>query len=316
MLTPPRSTPTAHRAELDGRWRAVERVLAAQAGVIATRQIPPRCAERARWRFESGRWQRPHVGVFVAHSGPVTRLQRMWVAVLAGGPGAALRGATAAELAGLSGFERDVIQVALPDRRGPRVDGVRYRSQPHLERDLMGALQPPRVRPAVAVLELAAAARDVSGAHRVLTAAAQQGIVRTADLRSALALRPKLRLRAAISETLLDIDDGAQSLNEIAMLRVCARAGLPRPVMQVIAATARRRSRIDGGWPDFAVFFEIDGAGHFAVSRWIDDADRHNEVTLATPVGAVHLRWPGFAVRRTPERVTDQAIRALRRAGW
>jgi hypothetical protein len=316
MPTALNGTPDARRAVLEARWRDVELVLAEQSGVIAAWQIPPRCAERARWRCESGRWQRPHPGVFVAHSGPVTRLQRMWVGVLAGGPDAALTGATAAELAGLCGFERDVIQVALPDRRGPRVDGVRYRMHPELAHELMGTLQPPRVRPPVAVLEMAAAARDAAGAHRVLTAAAQQGIVRTAELRAALDRRPKLRQRAVIRETLLDIDDGAQSLNEVAMLRLCARSGLPRPVMQVIAPTARRRSRIDGGWPDLGVFFEIDGAGHFTISKWIDDADRHNEVALATPVGAVHLRWPGFAVRRTPDRVADQAVRALKRAGW
>jgi hypothetical protein len=291
-------------------------VLGEQAGVIAARQVPARCAERVRWRVDSGRWQRPHEGVFVAHSGPLTRHQRIWVAVLAGGPGAVLRGATAAELAGLSGFERAIIDVALPDRHGPAIEGVRYCRRPGLRTDVMGSLQPPRLRPAVAVLEMASAARDEGAAHRVLAAAVQQRIVRTSDVRAALDRRPNLRLRAVIRETLLDIDDGAQSLNEVAMLRVAKQAGLPRPAMQIVAATSRRRSRIDGGWPAYGVFFEIDGAGHYAVSTWLDDADRHNEVALATAPGAVHLRWPGFCVRRTPDRVADQAQRALGRAGW
>ena len=112
-------------------------------------------------------------------------------------------------------------------------------------------------------------------------------------------------------ETLLDIDDGAQSLNEVAMLKLAGRYGLPRPQLQLQAATAVRRSRIDGGWPERDVYFEIDGTAHVEASKWADFADRHNEVALATPPGSIHLRWPGFVVRRDPARVANQAARAL-----
>jgi len=49
-----------------------------------------------RWQLSSGRWQQPCRGVVVAHSGPMTELQRLWAAVMWGGPGAALAGLTAA----------------------------------------------------------------------------------------------------------------------------------------------------------------------------------------------------------------------------
>lgn len=235
--------------------------------------------------------------------------------LLAAPAGAALRGATAAELAGLSGFERDVIYVALSgSSAGPRVAGVRYSRNSLFAEDVLANRMPPRIALPVALVEMASAARTDAAAHAILTAAAQQRLIRTADLRTVVLRRKTLRHRALILETLLDIEDGAQSANEVAMLRLIERYGLPRPEMQVIAATASRRSRIDGGWPEFGVFFEIDGAGHFAVDKWADDADRHNEVSLATPPGSLHLRWPGFVVRRRPERVADQVRRAVAHA--
>jgi hypothetical protein len=292
-------------------WSEVERLLVEQSGVIARRQTPVRC-RAARWRVRSGRWQRPHHGVFVAHSGEMSREQRMWVALLAAAADAALRASTAAELGGLKGFERDVIYVALKGKSaGPRLAGTKYSRNSLFELDVVTERKPPRLALPVAVVEMAADARTVTVAHQVLTAAVQQRLVRTSDLRDAVARRKTLRQRVAILETLLDIDDGAQSLNELAMLGLIERFELPPPVLQIAAATRTRRSRIDGGWPSFGVYFEIDGAGHYAIEKWADDADRHNEVTLATPPGSIHLRWPGFVVRHQPERVADQARRAL-----
>src|SRR6476659_5634144 len=57
-----------------------------------------------RWRVSSGRWQQPCRGIVVAQSGPLTGIQVLRIAVLWGGPDAALAGLTAAQLDGLSGF--------------------------------------------------------------------------------------------------------------------------------------------------------------------------------------------------------------------
>lgn len=158
---------------------------------------------------------------------------------------------------------------------------------------------------------MAGAAVTPARVHAVLTAAVQQRLVRTDDVRKVLERRTNVMHRAEMLETLLDIDDGAQSLNEVAMLKLVKRFALPRPDLQLQAATSDRRSRIDGGWPERGVYFEIDGTGHLAAGKWADDADRHNEVAIATPPGSIHLRWPGFVVRRDPERVANQAARAL-----
>jgi hypothetical protein len=57
--------------------------------------------EELRWRVASGRWQRPCHGIVVAHSGPMTQRQQLWVALLWAGEGAVLAGLTAARLEGL-----------------------------------------------------------------------------------------------------------------------------------------------------------------------------------------------------------------------
>jgi hypothetical protein len=59
-----------------------------------------------RWQLESGRWQQPCRGVVIAHSGPVTEIGRLWLAILGSGRGAVLAGLTAARLDGLTWLTR------------------------------------------------------------------------------------------------------------------------------------------------------------------------------------------------------------------
>lgn len=295
----------------------LRRLLRQQDGAVARAQIGAAIWGRVRWQLESGRWQRVHPGLFVSHSGLVTRAQLRWIAVLGGGPGAALCAATAAEVAGLTGFETPAVHVCVPaEREGPQISGVRY----HRSRNYAQAAEthrlPPRVGLAHALIAMASTARTASRAHDILTSAVQQRLIRTDALREVLDAKSSVRWRALMRETLLDIDDGAQSLNEVAMLTLIREEGLPVPELQLVVATERRRASIDGGWPEYTVCFEIDGTGHFDIAKWIDDADRQNEVALTQPAGSTLLRWPGFVVRRAPRLVADQARRALERGGW
>lgn len=295
----------------------LRRLLRRQGGAVARAQIGDAIWGRVRWQLDSDRWQRVHPGLFIGHSGPVTRAQLRWIAVLGGGPGAALCAATAAELAGLTGFETPAVHVSIPaEREGPQLSGVRYHRSRNHAQAVEARRLPPRVGLAHALIAMAATARTESRAHDILTSAVQQRLIRTDALRDVLDAKRNVRGRALMRETLLDIDDGAQSLNEVAMLKVIRKNGLPVPDLQLLAATERRRASIDGGWPQYAVCFEIDGVGHFEVDKWLDDADRQNEVALTQPAGTTLLRWPGFVVRRAPHVVADQACRALERGGW
>jgi len=292
------------------------KLLAKQAGVVARWQVlDPATRARIDRRIGAGRWQSPYDGVYVNHNGPLTRLQRRWAAVLAAGRDAVLTEVSVLELAEVKGFESDAIHVAVPQHRhGPDLPGVHVRRVRKLERFVHPARTLPQVRLPYAALMCAAYAPTEDNAHVVLSAVVQQGFVRVVDLEEQLAMLPKLPRRALIGETLLDLADGAQSLNEVALLRLVKSARLPQPKLQIHVATERRGAYIDGGWPDFDVWFEVDGELHREAAQWADDLDRGNE--LAIEQGGTRLRWSGFVVRRRPERVVDQATRALTKRGW
>lgn len=94
-------------------------LLLQQDGVISRRQIivhltPSRVDRLVR----SGRWARPHRGIYVNHNGPLTSAQRTWVGVLAAGGGrrVPLAGLSALAAMGLRGIQDNLIHVLLPAR--------------------------------------------------------------------------------------------------------------------------------------------------------------------------------------------------------
>jgi hypothetical protein len=62
-------------------------------------------------RIRAGTWQAIGPFVITLHGGPLSERQKLWAAVLHGGPGAALGGLTAAGADGLEGFEPPAFHV-------------------------------------------------------------------------------------------------------------------------------------------------------------------------------------------------------------
>jgi hypothetical protein len=90
----------------EDRNPALTELLNSHDGVLSTGTAMKYLTRDAlRWRVSSGRWQQPCRGIVVAHSGPLTEVQALRIAVLWAGPGATLAGLTAARLDGLAGFE-------------------------------------------------------------------------------------------------------------------------------------------------------------------------------------------------------------------
>jgi hypothetical protein len=72
---------------------ALPELLARQSDVLTTAQaLRHLTREAVRWRVRSARWQRPYRGVLVAHSGPLSTDQRLWVDVLRAGSGVEIDG--------------------------------------------------------------------------------------------------------------------------------------------------------------------------------------------------------------------------------
>jgi hypothetical protein len=292
------------------------KLLKEQDGVVGRWQTrDPATLARMERRLTAQKWQAPYIGVYVNHNGPLTAAQRRWAALLACGAGAVLTGQTVLEHDGIAGLTPAPPHVAVPypkhgfDGREIRTTRVRQ-----LGRFVHPAATPPQVRLEYAALVAASRAKTAEQAHAILTAVVQQNRLTVRHLQAQLDQLPKLPQRRLIAESLLDMADGAQSLNEIALLRLVRRGGFPEPRLQVHVASARRRAYIDGGWPAYGVWFEVDGELHREAATWADDLDRANE--LAIEQGGTRLRWSGFAVRRQPGRVADQATRALSAGGW
>jgi very-short-patch-repair endonuclease len=295
--------------------KPVDSLLKVQGGVLARRQITsPAILARILRRVAGGSWQAPWPGLYVDHNGPLTARQRRWSALLACGPAAAWAGPTVIELGGITGHESDAVHIAVPHKmHGAGLDGVVVVRMRHLD-DYVHAVRTPRqLRLPIAVLQTAAAALTEADAHAVLCASVQQGRVSVEQLSTELELLTRLRRRALLRESLIDIDGRAHSINEIAFRRLVRKARLPEPKLQVHVAAPNRKAIVDGGWPEADIWFEIDGELHRDVATWVDDLDRANE--LAISQGGIRLRWSGFAVRRQPEHVLDQIHRAFAAAG-
>jgi hypothetical protein len=265
-------------------------------------------------RIAADRWRAIGTAV-VLDNHELTREQRQLVAVLNCGPRAQLASFTAAEVCGLTGWERDEVHVLAPAGVArPRLIGlpvILHRARHIDPTTVIPGQRRQRIAPA---LVLAAAsfpkARPAAG---LLAAGVQQRLTDATHLRAALHLKPTVRHHRALLHAVDDIEMGAEALSELDFVRLCRRHGLPAPIQQgVRVEPSGRRRYLDAEWrlPDGQrVVVEVDGAVHLAPRRWFDDQLRQNELALT---GSLILRYPSVVVRTEPELVIGQLRRALR----
>jgi hypothetical protein len=292
------------------RSPALEEILERQSGVVdiasALRCVAPGVI---RWRLESGRWQQPGRGIMVAHSGPLSQEQTMWVAVLWSGPGSALAGLTAAQMDGLSGFASRGIHVLVPASRHLTKERLRVPVVVHRSR-LLGAADihpvrlPPRTRLARSLVDAAAWMASDDRARAVLAAGVQQRLVRADDLMTVAGRCVRVKRRSLITATLTDIAGGAEALSELDFSRLIRRFGIPEPDRQAERRDSQGRRRwLDALWETAKLIVEVDGLWHMDAITWWEDMRRDNEFTVN---GYRVLRFPAFAVRYQPEAVARQ----------
>ncbi|NHC16504.1 hypothetical protein G9H71_22205, partial [Motilibacter sp. E257] len=175
-------------------------LLARRDDVLRWREAAARLGPSAvKWRLKSGRWQRGAPGVLVAHSGPLSPRQELWVDVLSAETGAVLAGLTAATIDGLRGFDDDRRYVLVPDGKHgrPRRPGLVVHSSTLLGPEhVHPAATPPRTRLPRSLVDAGSWARSDRHATAILLAGVQQRLVRASDLASVLALRSNLPRRA------------------------------------------------------------------------------------------------------------------------
>jgi hypothetical protein len=285
-----------------------------QSGVVSRRQALAFGTAKTLWRrAEQGRWQVPHRGVYVAHNGPLTQSQRLWVAALAAGRGqpALVAGAAALTLQGLRNFECPYIDVVVGrHRRGDRTPfGVRVHRIVWLAPADVCLTRPPSTSAARSMVDAAAWARSDREARTVVAMCFQQRLVTAAQVGAVLRQRKVVRRRALIASTAADAAGGAESLGELDLRALCRRERLPLPSLQ-----QRRAGRyLDAVWAEWGVRAEVDGAHHMEVGQWWADMARHNQLARRDEV---LLRFPAWLLRDRPAEVAATIRTALREAGW
>lgn len=272
-------------------------------------------AAHVRRELAARRWQRPARGVVVTHNGPLSADESVLVALSAGPPGAALAGLTSLAHDGLTGFGPSSTAIVLPEgARRPSFAATYHYSTELSELDVHPARSPRRTRPARSLVDAAAWSRSERFSRVLIIAGAQQGLASPAQLRDALSRRGPCRHRALISESILDVVGGVQSLPERDFTTICLAIGIPRPKRQSrVGGLGGSPAYLDVCWPEFGLAAEVHGIPHHSIVRWDDDLDRANHVVARGPRLMV---FSSFAVRHRPERVAVPLHAAFRRAGW
>jgi very-short-patch-repair endonuclease len=146
----------------------------------------------------------------------------------------------------------------------------------------------------------------------LLTMAVQQGVTTAGEIGRELLRIRRDRRRALLYDTVRDLMAGAESLGEVDFARECRRRGLPEPTRQAVRRGRGGRYYLDVLWEEWGVVVEIDGIQHSWAERLVDDALRHNQITLDN---TVVLRLPLLGLRVAPEEFFAQIATALVNAG-
>jgi hypothetical protein len=269
--------------------------------------------------LSSGRWQTPHRGVYVTHSGPVSPHQRWWVASLAAGAGrpALLGGLSALQDLGLRRLTSKAIHILLPAARrdfDPPEDVRVHRTRNLPEKDVDTKADPPCTQAPRSVVDAAQWAVTDDEARLVIDASFQQRLVGGDQIDEVLDRLRVVRRRSLIVATVGDVRGGSETLAELDLVMLCRKEGLPVPDRQTMRTdSSGRRRYLDAFFDEWGVRVEVDGAHHMEADQWWKDMERHNALAVSNET---LLRFPNWMVRERPAHVAHQIREALRSAGW
>ncbi|WP_123788513.1 hypothetical protein [Phytoactinopolyspora halophila] len=299
--------------ELDA---AIQQIVREQDGVFRLDQVATLVSwSMADHAVRTGRWSRPHRGVYVAHNSDLTKRQESWVCLLAGPPGSALGGLTAAELDGLRGFDAagTYLVVPLKSRSPTRPGLVVKRSGELTDGDVHPSRRPRRTRVPRSLVDAASWQGSTGRASSIILAGVQQRLVRPDDLRDALARRGRCRNRLVIRQSIYDAEGGIASVPERDFGRIVRMFTLPEPERQAVIQRSDGRFYLDAHWRKYGVSSEVHGIQHLELFSWDADLDRQ---AIVAARGLRVLPFSSYAVRHRKEHVGRLLTEALRNAGW
>ena len=270
------------------------------------------------WWLSAKRLERVHRGVFRAGGAPVEPWQLCLAATLAVGGLVAVSHRAAARCWGVTlpfGLVPEItVSASRSVRLGPGPAGtLRHRSTDLTPDQIVTRLGMPVTDPARTLVDLGAvvgrplvedALDDLVGRKLVTLRAARARLDRLAARgRSGCGV-----LRAVLDDRIGPEQAMSRSRLEAELARLCARAGLRRPVFQHEVVVGGRRRRLDFAYPELRLAIEVDGyESHSRYDVFEDDRRRANDLELA---GWTVLRFTWAQVTKRP----DYVVAVLRRA--
>jgi hypothetical protein len=298
------------------RRRRVRDEARTQGGVLSRQQLY--AIGLTRWEVEAElraeRWRRHGRQTVAVHTGDLGPDAVLWHAVIEAGPRGVLDGVSALAAAGLTGFTVPAVRVSVPrGARTVRVAGIDIRQTRRLRPSDRVGVGVPRVWPWIAAVRGALWARTDREAATLLAMAVQQRITTAERIGVALLDVRRDRRRRFVEMIVLDLIGGAQSLGELDFAGMARRHGLPEPDRQTVRRGRDGRIYLDVVWEAFGVVVEIDGIHHAFAQNLVNDALRHNAVSLHK---ATVLRLPLLGLRVASEAFFAQITEALVAGGW
>ena len=286
--------------------------------------------EAVRWRVRQGRWQQHTQDVFTIAGAPSTWHQGLWCALLEAGSNAVLSHRAAAQLHGLPGFARNVIELTkretlrhdlvlsrlhrtswMPPEHLTEREGLRVTTIARCVFDLAGDPDIPYSRNA----EVRAHQEDIhllrirrvfnnSLLHSGNSVEQQVQVLATLGRRGRAGTTLMRRLLQDISEAYVPTESELEDL----FLDVCRAEGLEDPERQVEFGIDRPEGRVDCYFRRARLVVELD-------SRWHDttenrEADGWRDLKFAAlGIQVIRIRWRHLV--HEPERVMALLKQAL-----
>jgi very-short-patch-repair endonuclease len=314
---------SAHRPSLDV---AIGELAARQHGVVSLEQLVALglSARGVQERALNGRLWRVNQAVYAVGHKSLTWEAGLMAAVLACGSGAVISHRSAVELWKLREVRQGPIDVTAPNRRGRVPSGIRSHRDDHLTAaERSAAFGIPCVSVPRALLDFAAVA-PIWELRRAISEAEVLGILDHTEVRKTIrrhrGRRGVARLRMVLDEIRPETRR-TRSEMEREFLRLCERAGLPTPKVNVAVRVGGRTQEPDFLWSDAGLIVEADSrAFHDTDSAFQLDRRREQRFQVAG-WDVAHCTWEQIfqepaALAQTIRSLLQQAEQRRRRADF
>lgn len=253
-------------------------------------------------------------GVYVNHTGPLSRQQREWAAVLAYWPAALTRESA------LHNRPLDVVEIAVAlDRKLVGTERIWIHRTPDFTRRVNWRGAPPTIdieHATIDVMSSQIAKGDVARAFTLLADICQTRRTSPQKIAATLASRERVSGRRMIAPMISDLADGACSVLERGYIQRVERPhGLPSPRRQNASAATGRRTHQDIHYDQFGVVVELDGRA-FHDNAAARDADAKRDLAKLSVNNDLTARVTYGLVFREPCWTAAAVGALLRRRGW